>query len=482
VGVLVAAAAAAPVGLLVGAIALRLRGVSFAAASLGLATVGQIILSQNALPGFQSDTSVSVPAPIDTTRGYLFFVLACFAVLSALVAWLRSARIGQRWAITRFSERAGAAAGVSIPAAKLTATAAGAAIAGLAGALMVGQYGFITADAVSPINGLILLVVAMVAGVGRVAGAWLAGLLFVVVPWILTQLGLPGDIATLLFGVAAIQVLATGSDGIVGQVGAMLASRRSSGPEAGLGVDLRLLRDLGGLRDRSSAGRLTVSGLTVDYGAVRALDAVTLELPPGSVTGLIGPNGAGKSTLVDAVSGFVPRYSGRVEFDGQRLDGWSARRRAVGGLRRTFQQSRIPPEMTVARYLDLCARGSIPPRRVAELAGTLAGIPVGRLDISARRLVEVAGALAAAPEVVLLDEPAAGLSEVDSAALAAVIRDLAAECGVALLLIEHDVEMVRACCERVIVLDYGRVIASGTPEEVLRDEAVVAAYLGGEPL
>src|SRR5690606_9699546 len=115
----------------------------------------------------------------------------------------------------------------------------------------------------------------------------------------------------------------------------------------------------------------------------------------------------------------IPHYSGRVQLAAQRLDGKSARRRAMAGVRRTFQQSRIPPEMTVARYLDLCARGAIPRRRLAELAGPLADSPVGRLDISARRLVEVAGALAAAPDVLMLDEPAAGLSESDSTALAA---------------------------------------------------------------
>jgi branched-chain amino acid transport system permease protein len=481
--ILIAAAAAMPFGLLLGAISLRLRGVSFAAASLGLATVGQIVISHNALPGFQSGSIVVAPAPLDTTRGYLFFVLTCFALLSIVTAWVRSARIGQTWSITRFNERAGASVGVSVPFAKLSATAMGAGIAGSAGALMVGQYGFITADAVAPINGLVLLVVAMVAGVGRVAGAWLAGLLFVVIPWLLTQLGLPGDVATILFGVVAVQVLASGADGVIGQLRGLAERQRlrRQGATPAARLDLSILDRVAEVeRPLSPRSRLDVRGLTVEYGAVRALDAVTVELMPGSVTGLIGPNGAGKSTFIDAVTGFLPRYLGEVRLGGNDLARASARQRALRGVRRTFQQSRIPPEMTVAQYLDLCAGRRRSPARADAVAGPLAALPVGDLDIAARRLVEVAGAFAAMPEVVLLDEPAAGLSEADSLALAAAIRRLADRTGAAVLLVEHDVEMVRAGCDAVVVLDYGRVIAQGTPESVLQDGAVVAAYLGGE--
>ena len=475
---LIAAACAAPVGLLLGAISLRLRGVSFAAASLGLAAAGEVVLSHSALPGFQSTAAVQPPAPIDSTRGYLIFVLVCLALLSVAVWWMRSVRIGRTWSMTRFSERAAASVGVSVPIAKLTAATVGAGIAGFGGALMVGQYGFITADSVAPINGLVLLVVAMVAGVGNVAGAWLAGLLFVVIPNLLTGLGLPGDIATILFGFAAIQVLATRGDGIAGQVRGLIDTKRRGRRAT---ASAFTLADLVG-RDEAMSGQLRgleVADLTVDYGAVRALDSVSLAIPPSSVTGLIGPNGAGKSTLIDAITGFVSSYSGEVLLSASALEGTSARSRALAGVRRTFQQSRIPPDMTVAQYLAFCAGKRRAGLSWLTVGGALHTMQIGDMDMSTRRLVEVAGAFAAAPDVVLLDEPAAGLSESDSQALGQEIKALAAQLGVAVVLIEHDVEMVRSCCETAYVLDFGRVIAHGAPDTVLNESKVVTAYLGG---
>ncbi|MEP6842860.1 MAG: ATP-binding cassette domain-containing protein [Pseudolysinimonas sp.] len=478
VAVLAAALSAVPLGLLVGAISMRLRGMSFAAASLGLAVAGQVAIGHLALPGFQSTASVALPAPLDSTRGYLLFVLIGFALVSVLVAWLRSSRLGRTWSITQFSERAAAATGISVPGAKLTATAVGAAIAGFGGALMVGQYGFITADAVAPINGLVLLVVAMIAGLGSVAGAWIAGLLFVIIPWLLTSVGLPSDIATILFGLAAVQVLATGGDGIVGQLRALAAKRRRQrGSPAAL--ELALLDALrpSGRRNGPSLS-LHVSELTVDFGAVRALDGVTIDIAPGTVTGLLGPNGAGKSTLIDTISGFVLQRSGTVTLD-ERIDGLSVRSRANAGVRRTFQQSRIPRDLTVAQYLELCSGGAGWTR--GHNLGAMGRVRVDELDIPARRIVEVAGAFCVDPRVVLLDEPAAGLSETDSRVLGSAIQQLAARLGTAVLLVEHDVEMVRACCDLVYVLDFGRVIGRGAPAEVLSRPEVVAAYLGEEP-
>lgn len=476
VAIVLAALAAVPVGLLVGAISLRLRGVSFAAASLGLAATVQVVIAQIPLPGFQSSQTTVPPSPIDTTRGYLFFVLAALGAVSLLVWWARSSRMGRAWTMTRFSERAAAATGVSVPGAKLTATAFGAAIAGLGGALMVGQYGFITADAVTPVNGLILLAVAMVSGVARVAGAWLAGLLFVIIPWWLTDIGLPSDVAVILFGVAAVQVLATGRDGITGQVAAIIAARaRARRPR--FPVDATLLDRIPGRTDGLSRADLVVERLSVAYGGVRAVDEVDLRVATAAVTGLIGPNGAGKSTLIDAVSGFVRSYEGRVVLGEMSIDGLTPRGRARAGVRRTFQQSRVPRELTVEEYLRLCAGGPLP----AMTLGETGDVRLGDLDTPARRIVEVVGAMCADVRVVLLDEPAAGLSADDSLALGAAIARAAERLDIAVLIVEHDVDLVRAACSSLYVLDFGRVIGSGDPARVLSESTVVAAYLGGEP-
>src|SRR5690606_37300233 len=149
--------------------------------------------------------------------------------------------------------------------------------AGLGGALMVGQYGFITADAVTPVNGLILLAVAMVSGVARVAGAWLAGLLFVIIPWWLTDIGLPSDVAVILFGVAAVQVLATGSDGITGQVASIIAAR-GRGRRPRFQVDATLLDRIPARTGGPLRADLLVERLSVAYGGVRAVEEVDLRV------------------------------------------------------------------------------------------------------------------------------------------------------------------------------------------------------------
>lgn len=247
--------------------------------------------------------------------------------------------------------------------------------------------------------------------------------------------------------------------------------------------------------------RLEVAGLTVDLGNVRVLDAVDLAVVAGEVHALIGPNGAGKSTLVDAVTGFLPGYGGAIRLDGESVEDRSARERARLGLRRTFQHARAIEALTVDEYLRLAvgaagaanavdaSRASgfaaLAPREraaaVAEFLGLPGGsVPIRLMDAGSRRVLEIAGALVAAPCALLLDEPAAGLGDAESLALAERVRRIPAEFGCAVLLIEHDMGFVRAAASRTTVLDSGRVIACGSTAAVLEEPRVRAAYLGRE--
>lgn len=230
---------------------------------------------------------------------------------------------------------------------------------------------------------------------------------------------------------------------------------------------------------------LHVRDLTVSYGGVRAVAEMDLDVPEASVHGLIGPNGAGKSTALNAMTGVVKPERGSVQIDGKELVGQSPAAILRSGVARTFQQARLWPGMTVSQNLVVPLlpegrRGAEP--KAAEVAERLGfadilEVRAGILPFGARRLVEVGRAMMTQPRIVLLDEPAAGLTFAEKTKLIEVLRSLA-DAGAAVLLVDHDMELVMQASERVTVLDAGQVIAEGTPEEVRTDERVLAVYLG----
>ena len=222
------------------------------------------------------------------------------------------------------------------------------------------------------------------------------------------------------------------------------------------------------------------------YGGVEALHEVSLQLEPGSVVGLIGPNGAGKTTLINAVTGIAPLGAGTIALGGRRLDGLPPHRIARAGIARTYQNIRLFGALDVRTNVAAGAfahRGRLDDEAVHRYLER-AGIPELALGVAAsslaygdQRRLEIARALAARPTIVMLDEPAAGMNPAESARLVGTIRALAAD-GIGVLLIEHDMPLVRAACHQVVVLNFGEVLARGTPAEIGRDPAVVEAYLG----
>jgi ABC-type branched-subunit amino acid transport system ATPase component len=242
---------------------------------------------------------------------------------------------------------------------------------------------------------------------------------------------------------------------------------------------------------------LTIEDLSIHFGGVQALGDVHLTARTHEVTGVIGPNGAGKSTLFNCLSGLLTPDSGRIVFDGAPLSGAPAVR-ARRGLGRTFQTPRLFRSLSVLdnllfgcetadwaghHYVFDPRLGRLPHAERAEQIARLVGFrgdlstPAGGLPFGDLRTVELARALCGAPQLLMLDEPASGLDTDQAETFVSLMRTLA-QMGLAILLIEHDMALVMGLCERITVLDFGQVIAQGSPEEVQRDEAVINAYLG----
>jgi branched-chain amino acid transport system ATP-binding protein len=231
--------------------------------------------------------------------------------------------------------------------------------------------------------------------------------------------------------------------------------------------------------------RLEVQGVSVHFGGRTALDDVSISAEAGAITGLIGPNGAGKTTLFNVICGLQHPEQGRVRLDGADVTRLAPFKRARRGLARTFQRLEPFGLLTVHENLHLAAsvrRRHDPDALAASLLARLgiselAHVRADRLPTGQARLVELGRALATDPAVLLLDEPASGQDDAETEAFSVVLRSIAAE-GVAVVLVEHDVQLVMGACSRVIVLDLGVVIAEGSPADVQADSRVLAAYLG----
>jgi branched-chain amino acid transport system ATP-binding protein len=239
---------------------------------------------------------------------------------------------------------------------------------------------------------------------------------------------------------------------------------------------------------RRSGGALRAVGVSRSFEGVHALQDVTLELHRHEVVGLIGPNGAGKSTLVNVLTGFDFPNGGTVELDGRDVTRWSAHRRGRAGLARTFQHSRSFRSLPVRENVEIAALGvgagtREARRRADELLGVLglssyADAPAGSLAHGDERRLGVARALATEPAFVLMDEPAAGLPEVEVPEFAAVVRSVRDDHDAGVLLIDHNMALIMDVCDRIQVLDQGTTLAQGTPAAIRANLDVAAAYLG----
>ena len=375
-------------------------------------------------------------------------------------------------------------------------------------ALLAGVAGWLYAYLQRAVNptpfglgyGIEYLFMAVVGGLGHVWGA-VAGatLLTVVKDWLQgvlpALLGQTGNFETIVFGIAMILLLQRAPEGLWGAL-ARWAPRVPAAPGA-VGQAAALPAQT---QPQAGGQLLELRSVRRNFGGLMAVNDISFVVRAGEIVALIGPNGAGKSTLFNLVSGVLPLSGGEVHFDGQRVDGWPARRLARLRLGRTFQHVRLVPEMSVLDNAMIGAhlrghRGVVASvlranqREEAALRGEAArqlqrvGLgehlarEAGALALGQQRTLEIARALCLDPVLLLLDEPAAGLRYNEKRALAELLVQLRSE-GLSVLLVEHDMEFVMGLADRLVVMDFGTRIAQGVPAEVRRDPLVEAAYLG----
>ena len=517
VALLIGVVAATAVGVLVALPAIRTRGVTLAIVTLALSLVFSALIFDNPsmTGGFEG---IVVKSPeilgyqIDPTlhpQRYAALMLAALVLVGLMVANLRRGATGRKMIAVRSNERAAAGLGINVVGIKVYAFAVGAGIAGLGGVLIVFQQANVQFTSFDVFGSILLVQYGVIGGLGWVSGvvggatAAPGALVSAFVNNVFPNLSNVDAWLVIFSGVGVVQLLRQAPDG--------LASLWASNAR-------RLLRRLNLRRDGvlvpapkalnaavapielPRRGRsLDVRGVSVRFGGVIAVDDVSFEVAPGEVVGLIGPNGAGKTTLLDLITGFTRLGSGSIHLDGTDVSGWSPERRARAGITRSWQSVELFDALTVGDNLRVAedtrsrfVRDLVLPdhRTLSPFAQSVVD-DLGLRDVLDLRpealshgtikLVGIARTIIANPGIVMLDEPAAGLDEGERRELAGLIRQMAERHGIAVVVVEHDMALIRNTCDRIVVLDFGQKIADGPSEAVQSDERVILAYLG-EPI
>ncbi len=523
-----AGALAAGCGIAFGAPTLRLRGDYLAIVTLGFGEIVPIVARNwtgltNGAAGLNGVAPPSLGGHdfgVDAVP-YYYVAVGLVAVLIFTSLRLRDSRVGRAWMAVREDEVAAGAMGVNLVRTKLLAFAIGASFAGMTGVFYVAKLQTATPEMFGFPVSVMILVMVVLGGMGSVWGVVLGAMILQLMQsWFLPDLtqwlhrlgalaGSPvlrrADLSQsteLIFGVILVLMMLYRRDGLIpaGRKPAALtfAQQHATVQAAAASITLPGLQPPGGLP------LLQVQGVSVRYGGLVALNAVTLAVPEGGVLAVIGPNGSGKSTLFNVITGLTPPAAGAIRFAGADLTGAAPHRILAAGMARTFQNIRLFPSLSVMDNVLVGAHSRLragpvravlrlPPtraeeRRARERAMELLALfgnrltpradqPVAGLSYANRRRVEIARALASGPRLLLLDEPTAGMNPAETIELAEQLVQLRG-LGLSILVIEHKLDVVTRLADRVVVLDHGEMLAEGRPDEVRRMEAVLDAYLG----
>ncbi|MFI6070285.1 ATP-binding cassette domain-containing protein [Actinoplanes sp. NPDC051343] len=504
-GAVLAVLATMVVGLIVGTPALRVQSHYLGIVTLGLALAfTNWVTNAQIAGGAEGISGIAVPTipGIDLTSEYLYYYLelVVFAVMLVFGLFIVRTGLGRRMRATRDDALAAGALGADVPVLRMTAFLLASIYGGVAGVLYAGLIQYVSPESFSISTMFLLLAMVIIGGrqslVGCVAGA--IGLS--VVREVLSD---HPTIAQLAYGGVVVLVVVFAPSGLAGlpmRWQAALARRR------GHTVSAARMRPFTPYEGEASAGSSTtilrVDGISKEFRGLRALDDVSLSVTAGEIRGVVGPNGSGKTTLFNVVSGLYRPSRGRIEFRGRDMTARAPYRLARAGLARTFQNLRLFGDLTVRENVMVALdrtgtlsswRYVIRPLSVwrrdrtrrAEADAILerygltefAELQPRALPYGIQRRVEIARAVAAGPALLLLDEPAAGLNGEEVRQLSEIVRSIR-DSGITVVIIEHNMGLVMSLCEQITVLAGGRIIAEGTPAEVVATPAVIEAYLG----
>jgi len=494
----VAAVVGAVFGVIVGLPALRLRTFYFAMSTLGFATiVTQIALAwQSVTGGGIGIAGPEFPAPFNTAWGFYFLCIGIAAFTTWISANVARSRFGRALIALRDAEVAAEATGISKTSMLIAIFLLAGALAAVAGGLFASLQTYITPDAFTFDLSVLFFIAILIGGRGSILGPLLGTAILTVLPEIAAPLA---AWSTFLYAVLLLVIVLVMPGGIAALLDFRnrrpLASNRAIVPRPAALADI--------MRGRAGGKALALRGIALSFGNVRAIDGLDLDVAPGQIHGLIGPNGSGKTTTLNVISGYYAAKAGAMTLGEHALPPGQPVLRAMEGIARTFQTPRVIGEASVLE--NVMIGGSIEgkasfieallwlPRnrwdermltaKARALLGvvgleTLAEVRADRLQHSELRFIEIARALMLDPDFLLLDEPAAGLSNDEIARLAELIKAISAR-GTGVLLVEHHADLIFDICHYVTVLNLGRTLAAGTPAEIRVHKEVVSAYLGG---
>jgi branched-chain amino acid transport system permease protein len=486
----VAGIVAGLIGALLAIPALRVSGPYLAMITIAFAFVvhHSLIEWRDVTGGSNGLMGIPLPEFAGLDPAILLALLAAALMIGALAFYqrLRHSGCGKAMLAVKASEIAARSLGFNPVLSKTLAFALSAALTGLAGALLAPLLMFINPESFPFSQSILFVLAVIVGGSGTLFGPLLGALLIVLVPELLSDFA---EYRLLIFAALLLVVLWLAPNGLLGALARRWVKPAHQVPPG----TINHARLAAYLQSRGPSSGLRVTDIGIRFGGVQAAQHVSLHAPAASITSIIGPNGAGKTTVLNMISGFYTPDTGQIQLHSA-LAGLPAWQTARAGIARTYQTTQLFGEMSVLDNVLVAMQKGRPgspftlhtteQRDLALDLLALVGYR-GAVNIAAeelphvdRRLVEIARALATAPAVLLLDEPAAGLSRGDTDQLAVLLRALAGF-GLTVILVEHDMALVMAVSEQLLVLDAGKPIAFGPPAEIRQNEKVIAAYLGG---
>ncbi|MBK4735379.1 branched-chain amino acid ABC transporter ATP-binding protein/permease [Noviherbaspirillum pedocola] len=490
----IAALVAGALGMLLALPALRVKGPYLAMITIAFSFIVQhAIIEMRSVTGGQNGI-MGIPAPsfggLSTEQGIALLAVAAVMVLVAGFTRLSRGTWGAAMRAVMDSETASESIGLNPLVIKTTAFAVSALLAGLAGGLFAPLSGFVTPDSFGFMQSILFVLVVVIGGAGTVAGPLAGAVIVGILPELLAGLA---QYRLLVFGALLLVVLWIAPQGIVGALHRRLRRHAQAGARPGDTLNMANPEAVLAPRQRRA---LRAESLSMVFGGVRAASEVSFAMRPAAVNGLIGPNGAGKTTVLNMLSGYYQPSGGGFHLGDEALQGRSAVDIARRGIARTYQTSELFSSLSVEDNVALAmCRGRLGhlldavrfhaphvrarSRALLQFCGYRGApdLPAADLAHVDKRLVEIARALATDPDVLLLDEPAAGLSAEDKRSLSALLRRVAAA-GVSVVVVEHDMPLVMEVCEHIVVLDAGQRLAAGSPSEIQNDASVRQAYLG----